>query len=418
MYLTQTNNIRGLSKYQYYVLRLLCQYSNNLYNVGLYNIRQHYFNEKQFLTYESNYHVCKENENYSLLQAGVAQQTLKVVDRSFKSFFNLIKKAKSGEYRYQDISIPHYRKKGGLFNLVLSKNAISIKNGCFNIPFSRAFREQHADCDIKIPFPERIEPASVKEVRIIPVNNGNFFKIQYVYEIETDDKNLDIDNTLAIDIGVDNLATCVTNNGTSFIMDGRKIKSINHYYNQRLAMLSSIADKQGFKRTNRISNITRKRNNQCKDIIRKTARYIMNYCIDNNIGTIVVGYNKDFKRDSDIGKKNNQNFVQIPFGDLRETIKNLCERYNIQYLEVEESYTSKSSFLDLDPLPEYKAEQPYTGNFSGKRIKRGLYRSSDGTLINADVNGACNILRKSEQNFDFEELCRGLLASPFRIRVA
>lgn len=121
MYLTQTDIIRHLSKEQYNMLREMCQYSNNLYNYGLYCVRQHYFNTKTFLSYESNYHVCKENENYTMLQAGVSQQILRVVDRSFKSFFNLVKKAKGGDYRFQDIKIPHYRKKGDMFVLVLQK---------------------------------------------------------------------------------------------------------------------------------------------------------------------------------------------------------------------------------------------------------------------------------------------------------
>src|SRR5574344_126401 len=128
MYLTQSNYIRHLSKTEHQILRDLCVISSNLYNVALYNIRQHYFQTHQFLTYESNYHECKSNDNYKLLQAGVAQQTLKVADRSFKSFFNLIKKAKNNEYRFQDIRMPHYKKKGSMFPLVCSVNAISIKD--------------------------------------------------------------------------------------------------------------------------------------------------------------------------------------------------------------------------------------------------------------------------------------------------
>ena len=256
----------------YSMLREMCQYSNNLYNVALYNIRQYYFREKKFLTYESNYHECKTNyhecktnENYGLLQAGVAQQTLKVADRSFKSFFNLIKKQKAEK---------------------------------------------------------------------------------------------------------------------------------------------------------RLQNLTRKRNNRVNDYIKKTARYIINYCIDKNISTIVCGYNGDFKRSINLGKITNQQFTQISFGSLREALAGFCERYGMQYIEQEESYTSKSSFFDLDEIPVYNPAHPYTNEFSGKRIKRGLYRSANGRTINADVNGACNILRKSKQNFDFEELCKGLLDSPLRIRIA
>ena len=133
MYLTQTNLIRGLSKREYLMLRMMCFFSKNLYNVTLYNIRQYYFTEKKHLRYESNYHVTKDNENYKLLQAGVSQQTMKIVDRAFQSFFALIEKARRGEYRFQDIKLPKYRDKGSLFNLVLQSNAISIKNGFLTV---------------------------------------------------------------------------------------------------------------------------------------------------------------------------------------------------------------------------------------------------------------------------------------------
>lgn len=420
MYATQTNTLKGLSKEAYEAIAEMCRYANNLYNVGLYNIRQYYFQEKQFLTYESNYHACKENENYALLQAGIAQQILRVVDRSFKSFFNLVKKANNGEYRFQDIKIPHYRKKGGMFVLVLQKNAISIRNGNLKLPMSYAFKHQHEGLKVEIPFPNRIDPSTIKEVRILPCDfSGRYFKIQYVYTVQAEPKSLNEDNALGIDIGVDNLATCVPTNGTPFILNGRGIKSINHRWNKERARLQSIADKQGIKggKTKRIYRITEKRNNQVKDAIRKAARYIVDYCILNDIGTIIVGYNKDFKRSVNIGRANNQTFTNIPFGDLCSTIKNLCERYEIQYIEQEESYTSKSSFLDNDVLPEYNPEQPYKGKFSGKRIYRGLYQSANGTKINADVNGAANILRKANR-FDSSILCQGFLANPQRIRLA
>lgn len=415
----QSNVIRHLSEEQYQILRELCQLSNNLYNVALYNIRQYFFSQKLFLTYESNYHECKDNENYVMLQAGVAQQTLKVADRSFKSFFNLLKKCKTGDYRYHDVKIPHYRKKGGYFKLILSTNAISVKNGYFKLPISREYRKVHPDMkDILIPYPDRLNGAELREVRICPYDNGRYFKIQYVYHWYKEEANVNPDNIMAIDLGVENLATCTSNVETPFIMDGRKLKSINQYWNKEKARLQSIAMKQGQKNTHRINRITVKRNNQVKDIIKKSARYIINNCIENQIGTLVVGYNKDFKRSVNIGKINNQNFVQIPLGDFRQQLEFLCWTYGIEYIEQEESYTSKSSFIDNDILPEYKSEQPYLGKFSGKRIHRGLYQSAGGTVINADVNGSANIGRKCKQNFTIEELSSGLLASPKRIRVA
>lgn len=416
-YAVQSNVIRSLTQKEYQVLTDLCRYSNNLYNFALYNIRQYFFTEKKFFTYESNYHVCKTNENYKLIQAGVSQQILKVVDRSFKSFFNLLKKCKMGDYRFHDVKIPYYRKKGGLFSLILSTNAINIRDGFLQVPLSQEYRNsKNFHNNIKIPFPQRLEGKKIKEVRIRPY--GSRFKIDYVYEVEQQIVEADKNNYLAIDIGVENLATCVSNVETPFIMDGRKLKSINQYWNKEKARLQSIANKQNLKTTRRIESITQKRNNRVNDGIKKTVRYIINNCIENKIGNVVVGYNKDFKRFVDIGKTNNQNFVQIPFGKLREQLSFLCWLYGIDYVEVEESYTSKSSFLDLDSLPEYNPENPFTGKFSGSRIKRGLYRSKDGTILNADVNGAYNILRKSKQNFRKEELCPGGLESPVRIRLS
>lgn len=416
MYLTLTNNIRSLSKYEYEALREMCRYSNNLYNAALYNIRQHYFAEKKFLRYESNYHLCKSNENYAMLQAGVAQQTLKVADRSFRSFFGLIEKAKKGDYRFRDIKMPGYREKGGLFNLILQANAIAIRDGFLKIPMSRKFLKTHRE--IRIPFPGILEGKEIKEIRICPVYKGRYFKVQYCYKEEVCDPGLDRSRALAIDPGIDNLATCVTTTGTSFIMDGRKLKSINRYWNKRIAGLQSIANKQGLKTTRQMQELTMKRNNRVKDCINKTARYIVDYCIASDIGTIVCGYNPDFKRSVNIGKKNSQNFVQIPHGDLRNTLKGLCERYCINYVEQEESYTSKASFPDRDTIPVYAPGSEAHYSFSGKRVSRGMYMSKDGTLLNADVNGALNILRKSSVVSIDALYGSGVLGTPVRIRVA
>ncbi|AZV44653.1 RNA-guided endonuclease InsQ/TnpB family protein [Peribacillus asahii] len=418
MYLTQSNQIRGLSKEQFQQMREMCYYAKNLYNVGLYNIRQHYFVEKTFLKYESNYHVAKINENYKLLQAGVSQQILKVVDRSFKSFFNLINKAKKGDYRFQDIKMPGYLKKDGLFNLIFSTNAINIKDGFFRVAVSNAYKKLHPEHkDILIPFPSRLEGKKIKEVRIVPRNNGQFFHIQYVYEQPCETVELDFNKSLAIDIGLNNLASCVDTNGASFLMDGKKLKSINRLYNKEKARLQSIAMKQGSKYTKQIDSLTLKRNNQVNDYIKKSARIIINHCLENQIGNLVIGYNANFTRNINIGKKNNQQFTQIPFGNLREQLSNLCEQYGIFYKEQEESYTSKASFFDNDELPKWNPANETEHTFSGKRIKRGLYRTSTGYEFNADINGALNILRKSNLLDCTILQARGSLARPSRIRV-
>ena len=434
VYLTQINMIRGLTKAQYFQLRELCFFSNCLYNFALYNVRQKFFKDKTYLRFESNYHECKDNENYKLLRSAIAQQTLRSVDFAFKSFFGSVGKVKGARP-------PHYRKKGGLYNLIIPGANVIIHDGYLTVPQSRTYSSVLNNHRIKIKVPERLIGKKIREVKIIPLYKGRAFKIAYCYEIDEENLNLNRENSLAIDIGLDNLATCITSFGTSFIMDGRYLKSINQYWNKRRAHLQSKLTKGklkpsgdslggatappagiapvNFRRSSRLINaVTLKRNNRINDCLKKTARYIINFCIANDIGTIICGYNPDFKRGINLGKKINQQFTQIPFGALRRQLENLCSRYGMKYVEQEESYTSKASFLDLDEIPTYNAETPYTGSFSGKRIKRGLYKSKSGSLINADVNGAANILRKSKQNLDFERLCVGLLGRPLRIRVA
>ncbi|MBR0261208.1 MAG: transposase, partial [Selenomonadaceae bacterium] len=313
---------------------------------------------------------------------------------------------------------PRYHKKGGLYNLIITGNSVSIQDGYLTVPQSRTYTSVLISHRIRIKVPERLIGKKIKEVKIIPLYKGRAFKIAYCYEVNEEDLKLNRENSLAIDIGLDNLATCVTNFGTSFLMDGRKIKQINRNWNKRRAYLQSILMKQGKYSSRLIERITLKRNNRINDCLKKTARYIINFCIANDIGTIICGYNPDFKRGINLGKKINQQFTQISFGALRRQLENLCTRYGMNYIEQEESYTSKASFLDLDELPVFDAETPYSGTFSGKRIQRGLYRSKSGILINADVNGAANILRKSKQNLNFERLCVGLLDRPLRIRVA
>ena len=218
MYKSLTCTIRNLSKRDYLKLKMLCLFTNNLYNVSLYHVRQHYFSERHYLRYESNYHVTKDNENYKLLHAGIAQQTMKVVDRSMKSFFSLIEKARNGSYQFNNIKLPKYRKKGSLFLFIIPTNRIRIRNGYLEVLTSRAFKEIYGKEPILIRASESIANLSVKEIRIIPVFNGRSFKVQYVYEQDKQPLNLDSDSCLSIDIGLNNLATCVPTSKSCFII--------------------------------------------------------------------------------------------------------------------------------------------------------------------------------------------------------
>ena len=389
----QKQQLKHLSADEYKALRELCFLSKNMYNVALYNIRQYYFSEKKYLSYESNYKLCKDNENYALMNSNSAQQIMKVVDRNFKSFFALIELAKKGNYQYEQINLPHYLKKDGFFNLIFAE--FSLKDGLFTVPMSTSFRRLYGKVSIKLPY--NLLDKKIKEVRILPKSNARFFEVQYIYEIEPSKEILNPNNALAVDLGIDNLATCVTNTGKSFIIDGKRLKSINAYTNKVNAKLQSIKDKQKIKSTTKQQKkLWDKRNCKVNDYLNKSARMVIDYCIANDIGTLVVGYNPTIQQNSDMGKINNQNFVNLPIGQLRDKLNYLCKRYNINFVEQEESYTSNADFLADDDIPTYKASDSKTYTFSGKRIQRGLYQSSTGVLLNADCNGALNILRKSK----------------------
>ena len=417
MYLTIKQQVKHLTKEEYNILRELCKISKNLTNQAIYNVRQYYFQEKQYLRYESNYHEMKYLENYKLLNADISQQTLKNVDQMFKSFFALIKLAKQGKYNFKHIRLPNYLPKNSYSNLIIGQVRIKDDN-ILMIPYSNTFKKKYKVNRINIKIPQVLENKEIKQIQIIPKFNARFFEIQYTYEIEEENIKLNTNNALAIDLGVNNLCTCITNTGKSFIIDGKKLKSINQLFNKQNAKLRSIKDKQNILRqTKQQFLISRKRKNRIDDYINKTCRYVINYCLSNNIGTLVVGYNQSFQCKANLGKRNNQIFTQLPFGKIREKLEYLCKRYNINYILQEESYTSKASFFDNDDLPVYNMDNPQTYEFSGKRIKRGLYQTKNNYLFNADCNGALNILRKSKA-VDLTVLCRrGELDTPKRIRI-
>ena len=413
MYLTLKQQVKHLSKKEFRNLKYLCHIAKNLKNQAIYNVRQHYFKNKKYLSYNENYKMLKNSENYKKLNSNMAQQILKEVDESFKSFFALLKLAKNGQYNGK-IKLPNYLDKDGFTTLVIG--FVRLKDDMLIVPYSNSFKKTHQE--VKVKLPSVLKDKKIKEIRIIPKQHSRYFEIQYIYEVEEVQRELNKENVLGIDLGIDNLCTCVTNTGASFIIDGRKLKSTNQYYNKINAKLQSIKDKQKIERTTlRQKRITRKRNNRINDYLSKAARTIVNYCLNNDIGKLVLGYNEDFQRNSNIGSINNQNFVNIPYGKLRDKLIYLCKLYGIEFKLQEESYTSKASFFDGDEIPIYDKENLQEYVFSGKRIKRGLYQTSTGKLINADCNGALNILRKSKV-VDLSVLYnRGELNTPKRIRV-
>jgi IS605 OrfB family transposase len=413
MYLTVKQQLKHLTKEEYESLKILCRAAKNLANEALYNIRQYYFHEKKYLCYAENYKLLKSSINYKTLNSNMSQQILREVDESFRSFFSLLKLKASDSSIH--CKIPHYLPKDGYKSLVIG--FVRLYDGKLIFPFSNSFRKEHKRIVINIP-PILLDK-DIKEIRIIPKSNARFFEIQWIYKADCIERNLNKNNALAIDFGINNLVTAVTNTGKSFIIDGRRLKSVNQLFNKKLARLRSVKDKQALtKSTERMDKLSLYRNNCVSDYLSKTARKVIDFCLTNDIGTLIVGYNEDFQKRSHMGRINNQNFVNIPFGKLHEKLEYLCELNGIQFIMQEESYTSKASFFDKDEMPVYGVSGPESIHFSGKRIKRGLYKTANGKILNADVNGALNIMRKCKVVSLNAIYSSGVVDTPVRIRIS
>ena len=367
-------------------LQQICKLSKNLYNVALYNIRQYFFENNKFLSAFQLDAVLRKKEDidYNALPQKVSQQTLKLVEQNFKSFFGLLKLKNKGKYK-EKVKIPKYLDKNGEFVTVYTNQAVSKK----------ALKEgfiQLSKSSVKI----KTNVKDVQQVRLIP--KGNHIVVEVLYKAEEKEILENNNRFCSIDLGVNNLATIGSNTLRPVIINGKPLKSINQYYNKKLAKLKSELKNE--KRTsNRIKSLTNKRNNKVNDYLHKSSRLITNYLVSNNINTLIVGKNKEWKQDVNIGKKNNQNFVQIPHNKLIDMLTYKCKLEGIVVIITEESYTSKCSFLDNEPIKKHK-------NYLGKRIKRGLFQSSNGLSINADLNGSLNILKKVVGEFQYPiEVC-------------
>ena len=290
-----------------------------------------------------------------------------------------------------------------------------MHNGYFQLPLSNTFRKEHPDLAIAIRVPDRIANHSIREVRLTPKHHARFLEAEFVYEAGENAPNIGME-ILAIDLGVNNFAACISTVGTSFLIDGKRLKAENQWYNKESARLQSAKDLQTIQgETNKLALISYNRENFMRDYLSKASHLIVQHCLDNKIGRVVIGVNLGWKQEINIGHVNNQNFVQIPFWKFRRFLSYLCEKHGIEYKEISESYTSKASFLDRDELPEYSPERKDVLIFSGKRVKRGLYRSANGQTVNADLNGSANILRKSFPDADLSSVDRAICLNPIRL---
>ena len=386
----------------YRILDELCFKSKNLYNSTLYAIRQEFCSSGIYLSY---YKIQKEfqeknNFDYKQLPAKVSQQTMRLVDQNFSSFFAANKdwKVNPGKYKGKP-KIPKYLDSmDGRFEVVYTNQAISRKS------LREGFIVLSGLPGIKIR--TKAADKKINQVRIIP-RIGRYV-VEVVYTVPDVDLKPDNGVYAAIDLGVNNLATITTNleGDKPLVVDGRKVKSINHHYNKLKAKYQSQIPIYKLKKTTkRLRRIETKRENKINDYFHKSSRYIVNQLVSKGVNTLIIGKNNEWKQDTMMGKVGNQNFVQIPFNKFISMLKYKCDLEGIDVKVITEEYTSKCSFLDNEEIGKHEV-------YVGKRVHRGLFKSSTGRTINADVNGSYNILRKCKPSAFNAKGVQGVVVHP------
>ncbi len=355
--------------------------SKNLYNCATFIMRQNFIKNHKIINYGIMDKIIKRDypEIYKGLPAQSSQQTLRLVEKNWKSFFKSNQEYKKNPDKFKGRpKLPKYKDKEKGLNIVIFTNQqCKLKGNQIHFPKKAGLSELNTTVD------------NLQQVRIIP--KYQHFVIEVVYKKEVSNEKLTHDNVLGIDLGLNNLATLVSNQPDvhPMLINGKPLKSINQYFNKKKAKLMSFIGDKGTSHS--IGRLSKKRHQKIDDYLHKASRNIIDYAVETNSGLIIVGENKHWKQEINIGKKNNQNFVSIPYDKFKAMIEYKAEEKGIDIIFTEESYTSKSSHLDNDPLPVYKKGESHI--FTGKRVSRGLYRWSKG-IINADLNGAIGIIKK------------------------
>jgi len=371
----------------------ICLKSGLLYNYVLFNVRQGIFDGSYIKEYDFSTKLCKENQiDFRNLPTAVSQQVIAQVFSSIMSWIRSKKEYEKSPSKFKSKpKLPKY-KRGKKQNMVIfTTSACRLKNdGCI-----------HFIKNIIQPIKTKIGENKLCQVRIIP--QATCYVVEVIYEKKEQDLNLDKNNVLSIDFGLNNLCTCISNVGTKII------KSFNQWYNKRKARLMSYIGDKGI--SNRLRQLNNYRNFWIDDHIHKISRFIVNHCIDNNIGSLVIGLNKGWKNGINLGKRINQKFVEIPFSKLIDKISYKCKLVGISFQVNEESYTSKVDHLAFEKLCKHDV-------YLGKRKKRGLFQSSIGKLINADINGAIGIGRKVfDDSYVSRIIDSGLAFNPVRVNI-
>lgn len=350
--------------------------SKNLYNAALYYQRDSFF-KKDFKNYYdvNRVFVHGNQKDYRAFPVRVSNQILMLVDKSFKSYFALARKKSVGDYT-KNVHIPRYlNKTSGRYIVPYTREALSLKDKGF-VKLSKT------DIVIKT----KVSRENIKAARIVP--NGNHFVIDILYKSTKKPLKSENPRRLAfVDPGLNNLLTVTSNCFNPLIYNGKPLKAINQLSNKNIAALKSKLSEYGLRNSTLLQSVYSKRSRRLMDLTHKITTQLVNQLDSYNIDTVIFGHNIGQKQDINLGKVTNQNFVQIPFTQLMEQLQYKCELRGIRFTITEESYTSKCSFLDEESICKHS-------NYQGKRLKRGLFESSNGTLINADVNGSLNIGRK------------------------
>jgi len=388
---TIKQNLKNLTKDQYMLLKHYTKNSNALYNSALYVCNEYFKETGKYIGYNNLYHEMKTNIHYKNMTSFNAQAILKLVDQNFRSFFALLKKKQRNQYK-GEISPPKYRKPKSEYLLIFNVQRVKLKNNI--LKFTK---------DLKIKFTYKPKGEIIQA--IIKPNNFGSYTLFLTYEENFNPIDLDKNNFLSIDMGLNNLMTCVSSVSPSFIMNGKPLKSYNNYYNKKKGKIQSeLKVKNNKNYSKRLANLDIKRERFIDNYFNQITAYITKICLKNQIGIVIIGYNETWKQDINLGKINNRNFIYIPHYKLKCKLRNKLDSEGIELFEINESYTSKCSFIDNEPIKEHDS-------YLGKRINRGLFKSANNILINADVNGACNIARKVISKISFNEI-KGFIVTP------
>lgn len=379
----------------YHIVDELCRKSKNMYNYGNYIVRQEFIQTSKdkenglcenarWIKYNELFHLCKDSEPYKDLGSNVGQATLRLLDKNWKSFFASIKDYSKNPSKYLGRpKLPKYLdKENGRFECGLDSHKFKLLDGYIYFCW-KPLKVMNDTFQTKIP-----EYARGIQIRFVP--RQSHYVMEVVYEIEVPDENISKSERIAaIDLGVNNLMTVTTNCGVSpIVINGKPLKSINQYYNKEISrMRSDLKLKHNRDWSNETQRFTTKRNNKVNDYIHKATKEVIKFCIDNEIETLVCGYNAGWKQKTDMSKSVNQKFVSIPYNMIVQCLEYKCQNVGIKFIQTNESYTSGTSFLDN--------EEPVKENYDkSRRVHRGLFISNNGTEINSDVNGSYQIMKK------------------------